>query len=379
MKFEDVIGQEEIKAVLKRQFAEHRVAHAQIFCGPEGCGKFAMAYAFASLLLCEHPTADGEPCGTCKACRMTQTMAHPDLHLAFPAYKKKEWAATRKATSDDFLEPWRAMVKASSAYFDLSDWRKNNGVEGQKFQIGIGEAESVISKLSLVASQGGYKVVIIWLPEMMDESCANKILKTLEEPPSDTVFLLVSNAPERLLATISSRVQRLDFKPIPEATLCEVMQRVHHLDQDEARTAAHNACGSYIAAQRQIRINEDEAQYFDMFVLLVRKCYMRDIRELYAWADNLAKWPRQKQIDFLNYCQRLVRENFMFNFGHAELTYLKQAERDFSTKFARFINERNVYDMMQEFADAERDIRQNGNGSIVYTDLSLRLIVLIRR
>lgn len=378
MNFEDVIGQEEIKAVLKRQFSEHRVAHAQIFCGPEGCGKFATAYAFASLLLCEHPTADGEPCGTCKACRMTQAMGHPDLHFVFPAYKKKDWPATRKATSDDFMEPWREMVKAS-AYFDLSDWRKNNGVEGQKFQIGIGEAENIIRKLSLVASQGGYKVVIMWLPEMMDESCANKILKTLEEPPSDTVFLLVSNAPERLLSTISSRVQRIDFKRLSEESLADVMQRVHHLDEDEARITAHNACGSYVNALRQLKLNEDEAQYFDMFVLLMRKCYTRDIKELYAWADNLAKWTRQKQLDFLAYCQRLVRENFMFNFGQSELTYMKRNERDFGAKFARFINERNVYEMMQEFADAERDIRQNGNGSIVYTDLSLRMIVLVRR
>lgn len=378
MKFSEIIGQEATKALLLDQHRQQRIPHAQMLCGPEGVGKFALALAYASYLLCEDPTPEGEPCGHCNGCHMTKALAHPDLHFVFPAYKGKGWPAERKAISADYLTQWREMV-AASPYFDLTTWRSASGVESQRFQIGNGEADDIVQQLSLVSAQGGYKVVLVWLPEMMSEDCANKILKVLEEPPRQTIFLMVCNKPEMLLPTISSRLQRIDVPRLKTEEIRDaLLSQQHGLSADDADFIANSADGSYLAALQQIKVSADTAEYFDMFTLLMRKCWMRDIKEMYAWADNIAKWPRQKQRDFLAYCQRLIRENFVYNFGLPALNHMSQKEAAFSRNFARFVNERNVIALTTLFDEAQRDIAQNVNSRMVYTDLAINIIVQLR-
>lgn len=375
MLYSDVIGQEEVKALLRRQLTEGRVPHAQLFAGPEGCGKLPVALAYASALLCQHPT-EGAACGTCRACRMTAKLAHPDLHFVFPVIKQK--GQTGEPVSDQYLDEWRELLE-ESAYFDRLTWLARMGVENQQSIIGVAESNAILKKLSVKAGQGGYKVMIVWLPEQMNTAAANKLLKILEEPPSETVFVMVADRPELLLPTIVSRTQRIDFRPLTEAEIGEALLTRHALQPQDAKLVAHLSEGSYTKARGLLRTNEETAIFFDMFVLLMRLSYMRKIKDMHDWAERVAGWGRERQKHFLDYCQRLVRENFIYNFRRPELNYMNSSEADFAVNFARFVNERNVIGIMDELGAAQRDIAQNVNPKMVFFDFALKMIVLLIR
>lgn len=374
MQFSDVIGQQEIKTLLRRQLEEGHVPHAQLFCGAAGSGQLAMALAYASALLCRHPQAQ-EACGQCPSCKMLESWCHPDLHFVFPVVKP---AGSSEAVSDLYLREWREQL-ADTPYFDHLSWLRRIGVENQQSLISVAESDLILRKLSLAASQGGYKVMIIWLPEQMNAAAANKLLKILEEPPGQTVFLLVSEHPERLLSTILSRTQQIVFPALTTADLEQVLTERHHLQPDDARTVARLSTGSYVRALQEVIVHEDNAMFFDLFVLLMRLSYLRKIKDLHEWAEQVASWGRERQKNFLDYCQRLVRENFIYNFRQPELNYLNRKEADFAVNFARFINERNVIPITEEIADAQRDIEQNVNPHMVFFDFALKMIVLLLR
>ncbi len=374
MTFSDIIGQEAVVARLRYQLTAGRVAHAQLLAGPEGCGKLAAAMALAGALLCTDPH-EGEACGGCAACRMAARLAHPDLHFAFPVFKPAGQGAP--AVSDQYLAQWRELVTETRAYFGREEWMRRIGVANQQLLIGVGESDLMLRKLSLKASQGGRKVMVVWQPELMNLEAANKLLKILEEPPADTVFLLVSDEPDRLLPTILSRTQRVDFRPLPDADVARALMERNALQEADAKALARQSAGSYVQACRHLAVDHDEALFFDMFVLLMRLSYMRKIKDMHAWAEQVAGWGRERQKCFLDYCQRLVRENFVYNFSRPELNYMTAREADFAVRFARFINERNVIGIMNELADARRDVAQNVNPRMVFFDFALKMIVLL--
>lgn len=374
MQFNEVIGQTAVKQQLKQMLTEERMPHALLFAGPEGCGKLPMALALAQKLLCQHPTADNEPCTTCQNCLMAQKLAHPDLHFIFPTIKSK--GQNSPSVSDQFLTEWRQQI-ADTPYFSRQTWLNRLKVEKQQSLINVADAANIISKLSSVSSQGGYRVVIIWLAEQMNLQCANKMLKILEEPPQKTVFILTSDHPERLLPTILSRTQRIDFSPLSTDELKEAVETYNGLEGRDALMVARAAAGSYINALEQVTMNAERAQFFDLFVLFMRLCYMRKIKDLFEWSQQLSMWGREKQKAFLEYAQRLIRENFIYNFHNPELNYMNAKESDFAVNFARFINERNVIGITEEIENAQRDIEQNVNANMVFFDFSLKMIVLL--
>ena len=292
MQFNEVIGQNTVKQRIKQMIAEGRVPHALLFAGPEGCGKLPMALALAQRLLCQHPTAEGESCGECVACRMVSKQAHPDLHFCFPTIKPT--GQTTAVVSDQFLPEWRKQL-AITPYFTRQTWLKCMGVEKQQSQIGVAESTNILMKLANVSSQGGYRVIIIWLAEQMNEECANKLLKILEEPPAQTVFILTANEPDKLLTTILSRTQQIDFPPLSADDIAQALQQLNGLQAEDARLVARSAEGSYTRALEQVTMNADTAQFFDLFVLFMRLCYMRKIRDLYEWSQQLSSWGREKQ------------------------------------------------------------------------------------
>lgn len=373
MQFSQVIGQSEAIGRLRQQADGGRMPHALLFCGPEGCGKLATAWALACRLLCQHPEA-GDACGHCPACKMSRAAVHPDLHFAFPVVKPK--GSKGAPVSDLYLDAWRQQLR-TTPYFDRATWLERMGTENQQAQIYVEESNLILRKLSLKASQGGYKVMIVWQPELMNAAAANKLLKLLEEPPEGTVFVLVSERPEALLGTIVSRTQRIDFMPIGEDELAAALERRNALDPATARAVSHMAGGSYARALTLVSTDEEADLFFDTFVSLMRLCYARKIKDLQLWSEQVAAWGRERQKHFLAYCQRLVRENFVYNFRQPAMNYMGKREADFAVRFARFINERNVMGITAELADAERDVEQNVNPRMVFFDMALRLIVLL--
>lgn len=374
MQFDDVIGQHTVKQQLKQMLTENRMPHALLFAGNEGCGKLPMALALAKRLLCQNPTAENNACGSCSNCLMVEKLVHPDLHFIFPTIKTK--GQNTPAVSDQFLDEWRKQI-TETPYFSRQTWLNRINVEKQQSLINVADANNIINKLASVSSQGGYRVVIIWLAEQMNLACANKLLKILEEPPQQTVFILTADHPERIIPTILSRTQRIDFAPLSTEELKEAIEHYNGLESNDALMVARAAAGSYINALEQVTMNAERAQFFDLFVLFMRLCYMRKIKDLYEWAQQLSTWGREKQKAFLEYAQRLIRENFIYNFHNPELNYMNRKESDFAVNFARFINERNVIGITQEIENAQRDIQQNVNANMVFFDFALKMIVLL--
>ena len=221
--------------------------------------------------------------------------------------------------------------------------------------------------------------MIIWLPEKMNIACSNKLLKLLEEPPVQTVFLLVSEAPEQLLPTILSRTQQISLRKLPEEDIATALQQKYGLGESLAQEIAHLSNGNFLRAIETIHLNEDKRLFFDLFVSLMRLSYQRKLREMKDWSEQLAEMGRERQKNFLVYCQQSLRENFMYNFRRSELIYMNQDERAFSQRFAPFINEGNVIGMMEELSLAQMHIEQNVNPKIVFFDFSLKMIMLLKQ
>ena len=371
MFFKDVIGQEEAKQRLIREAQEGKIAHARLFCGPEGIGKLPLAIAYARYLSCNNP-GEKDACGICPSCIKFNKLAHPDLHFVFPVIKKK----SKDTVSDDFITEWRELL-SQTPYFNLNIWLEEMGAENQQAQIYVKESDEIIRKLSLKSSQGGYKIMIIWLPEKMNVECSNKLLKLLEEPPSQTIFLLVSEEPDMLLTTIQSRTQRFALYGIEEKYITERLQSQYGLQERDAISIGHRSEGNFLKALESIHLNEENKLFFDLFVSLMRLSYQRKIREMKQWSETLATMGRERQKHFLSYCQRLVRENFMFNFQDPSLIFMNEEEQNFSKRFAPYINEKNVMGIMDELSEAQRHIEQNVNARMVFFDFSLKMIVLL--
>ena len=376
MRFSEVIGQEEAKNRLKGLVDEGRLPHALMLCGPEGCGKMALALAFATYLLCErHGNAD-DSCGACRQCLMADKLEHPDLHFTFPTIKLPSMSPEHKPVSDDFIRQWRLML-ASGPYFSMTQWMEAMGAENQQAIITAGESDELTRKLSLKSSQGGYKVSVIWLPERMNADCANKMLKLIEEPPSQTVFIMVCQEPDRLLDTIRSRTQRIDIKRIDDESIRRALVERRAVGDDTAQRISRMAAGSWLRATEALDAGNENEEFLDLFMMLMRLAYMRRIKDLKKWSDTMLAMGREKQKRFLAYMLRLVRENFMYNFGQPELNYMTQREEEFSRNFARFIHEGNILQINDLVNLAIRDIGQNANAKIVFFDLSLQMIMLL--
>ena len=382
--FRDVIGQNNIKKRFIGSVNEGRIPHAQLIHGEEGVGKLALAIAYAQYISCKHRGAD-DACGVCPSCVKYRQLAHPDLHFVFPVIKP-----TGKSTvvCDDFVAEFREMF-VGNPYFSINEWYERIGDGAKQGMIYSNESSEIIRKLSLKTYESDYKVMIIWLPELMHDVCANKLLKILEEPPAFTVFLLVSNNPGKILTTILSRAQHLKIQRLEEAEITEAL-RNKYPDKtiEEITNAARISEGSFLKANQRLLQQEDSLIDFERFVVIMRKAWMvgnkkdhASLKTLKQWADAMAGSDvgRERQKRFLIYAQHLIRENYIFNLQNTRLNYMSDVETNFSQNFSPFINERNVEDLMGEFALAERHIEQNVNAKMVFFDLVLKVIMLLKR
>lgn len=384
MLFRDIIGQAGVKRQLCLSVQEGRVPHAQLLAGPRGVGKLQLAVAYAQYLNCPHRTAT-DACGECPTCIQYQKLQHPDLHFAFPIVK-----GDRGDVCDDFVGDFRTLM-LETPYFDTEDWYRTLGVETKQGVIYERESSEILRKLSLKAFGNGYKVMIIWQPEKMNAICSNKLLKLLEEPPEKTVFMLVSEQPEQLLTTILSRVQQIRVPRLDDEDIAEALRR-NGMDARRATDYARIANGSYLAALKMAREQDETAQYLADFMALMRDAYtvgvITDRQKKFESLQRLRKWSlemsdskvgRERLKSFLQYAQRQVRENFIRNMRCPELNYQTEEERLFSDRFFPYIHEGNVEAITEQLATAEQQIQQNGNARMILFDLCLQMIVLIKK
>ena len=374
MKFSEVIGQEEAQKRLIQMVEEGHLPHAMMLCGPQGSGKLALATAFACYLL-ERPTANGQQVSdSTKA--MLAKLEHPDLHFTYPTIKLSSMSTEHKPVSDDFAKEWHELIM-ESPYFTMDAWMQAMGGENQQAIITAGESDDLVRKLSLKSSQGGYKVSVIWLPERMNIECANKLLKLIEEPPQQTVFIMVCEEPDKLLETIRSRVQRIDIRRTDNEDIRQALITQRGIDEEAAFRISRLANGDWLKALEALQAGAENELFLDMFITLMRLAYLRKIKDLRKWSEQMAGMGREKQKRWLSFFLRMTRENFMYNFQNEELCYMTQREEEFAKNFARFINEKNILPISDLANLAIRDIGQNANAKIVFFDFALQMIVLL--
>lgn len=378
MNWSEVIGQEDIKQKLTSMVDDEHVPHAMILCGPYGCGKMAMAMAMASYLLTEGSVRINPQFNKANSEAMLGQWEHPDLHFSFPTIKRTGMSADHQPVSGDYAKEWRQMLM-QGPYFNISQWMDYMDAANQQAIITGAESDELARKLSLKSSLGGYKVAVIWLPERMNLTSANKLLKLLEEPPHQTIFIMASEEPEKLLDTIKSRTQRIDMKRLTNKDICDALVQQRGIDEAAAQRIARLANGNWMNALDALNTSNENRQFFDMFTMLMRLAYTRNIKELKKWSEAVAAYGREKQRRMLVYFIGQVRENFMYNFSNPELTYMTVEEENFSKKFSPFINELNVIEISELMERANRDIGQNANAKVVMFDMALKMIVLLLR
>ena len=372
MKFADIPAQELVKERLRALVDNNRLPHALLLEGPEGVGKFALARALAQYIHCEN-RVNGDSCGTCPSCRQHTTFNQADTFYSFPILK----SVSDAAISDDLMPEWKAFL-TDSPFMNFEQWLSAlNNPNGQPL-IYSAESMNIIRKFSTTSYSTRYKILLMWLPERMQPDCANKLLKLIEEPLDDSILIFTSDAPQLILPTIYSRLQRIKVKRMPENIVAGYLRDRYSLSAADAVAVAHLAEGSIIAADKQVSLSDESHRFLKYFIELMRGAWQRKVGALKKWSVDVAGLGREAEMRFLDYCSRMMRENFIYNIGDPALVYLNSDEQAFCRNFAPFINERNVEKLLREFNSAKADIAANGNAKIVLFDLAVKVILLLK-
>lgn len=374
MRFADIPGHVFEKQRLRALVDEGRMPHALLLQGVSGIGKFMLARALAAYIHCTDRTPDGDSCGRCPACRQHAEFNHIDTFYTFPVLKK-EGSST---ISRDLLPQWTTFLN-KSPYMDFDKWLSLLGNPNGQPVIYKEEAAELLNRLNRTARQSKYKIVLMWLPERMNETASNKLLKLIEEPAEDSVFIMSSDNPAAILPTIYSRTQRINVKAYSEDELAGILMHDFKLSPDQAAMAASLGDGSVTGALKAAGSDDSHKVFFELFITLMRKAYARKVGELRAWASKVADLKREGSMRFYEYCARLVRENFIMNIGDPRLNNMSSEEVNFSLRFSPFINVVNVEDIFRVFTEARNDTASNGNAKIIAFDLAVKMILLIKR
>ena len=374
MNFQQIIGQEYLVNYLKKTIDKGRISHAQLFVGNEGVGTLPMAIAYASYLICR----DNKNPDKCR--NKCEKLQHPDLHFAFPVANNE--IVKKHPVSSLFLNQWREFI-AEMPYAGLFDWYKFIGIENKQGRIGVDEAQEIVKALRLKPYEATYQVMIIWMPEKMNIAASNKLLKLIEEPPKNTILLLVTENEEQIISTIRSRCQVLHFGNLSEQQIKDTLLTKEDIDKDIAQNIAHQADGNYNKALKIFQNKSDDTIFDQWFVVWVRAAFRAKgnasvINDLISWSNEIAGKGRETQKQFLQYCIQVFRQAMLLNYQADSLVYLQPKTKGFKLEnFAPFIHNGNIIDINNELSDAIYHIERNGNAKIVLLDLSIKLTRLL--
>ena len=339
--FKDVIGHEDIKQRLITSLRTGRISHAQLFAGETGYGSLALALAFAQYVFCTGDKKE-DACGECPSCKKIQKYIHPDLHFVFPVVRK-----TKSPVSDEYINEWRRLLTRTN-YFGLEEWYTEMGVEDNaQAAIYTEESANILRKLNLKSFESDYKILVMWLPE-------------------------------KIINTIQSRLQRIHIPPLHQEQIQRQLIAEKGIAAQKAEEYAHVASGNWYKALRLLDETEEQIYNQEKFISLMRLCWERKMLPVNEWVNEICSLGRERQKNFLAHASRMIRENFVRNFGLEQLNYMTEREKNFSQRFAPYVHEGNVIPLSNEFERAYSDISRNGNAKIIFTDLCIKVMQNIR-
>ena len=368
MLFDKIIGHKKIIERLKLSVDNNKISHAQMFSGPEGAGVLNVALAYAEYVLCLHKD-NKETCS-----KKVSDLNHPDIHFVYPVNTNK--VITRKPVSNDFITEWREFFSNNKSHY-IQDWYEKIDISKKAGRIGVDEAQNMVKKMSLKSYEGGFKIMIIWMPELMNIPTANKILKLIEEPTGKTLFLFVTENEKDIIKTVYSRTQLVYFNRLADSEvrdflISEYKNKIINLDM--ASDIALRSNGNLTTAISILHDDENENKFEELFVMWVRGSFKADIKVLIDWSNEMAKLGKQFQVNFLKYAARVFRQGLLENYEAKELSFLKVEAEGFSfDKFIKFVHGQNISDMLKELDLAIYHIERNGNAKIVLLDVSVKI------
>lgn len=371
MKFSDITGHTATIKSLRELVDCDRIPHAILIAGPEGIGKMRLARALTSYVYCQNRTPEGDSCGMCPACLQNAHHNNPDVHYIYPR------TGASSKTTESFITKWNEFIDRHS-FMPKEGWARAIDAGNTVPVIYRSDADEISRTAALSSFAYRYKTYIIWLPERMQTACANALLKLLEEPFPDTLFILVSNEPDKLLPTIFSRTQRFNLKLLTDRQIAEAMTR-SGLAPQEAEEVARLAEGNMLKAIDIAGEGGEIKEFSSYYIQMMRLAYARNAAALRMLSEAIAALGREKNGRFLTYCTRMTRESFIYNLREPQLNVMTAAEASFNTKFSPFVNHRNVEKIMAETERALSDILRNANAKLVMFDFLIRLMVLIRQ
>lgn len=370
MRFSEIIGHGNELRKLVTMVDEGRLPHALLLHGPSGVGKMQAARALVQYLYCTD-RREGDSCGHCPACLQTSKLNNPDVHFVFPIVKTKT-----RSLSSDYSDEWKEFITAHS-YMSPEEWLRIIDAGNSRPMIHVTESEEMIRLSSLSAYGNGYKVFVLWLPEKMNADAANRLLKVIEEPFSDTLFVLVSNNAGEILPTVRSRLQGVEFRPLPDDELIGFLSGKGK-SQEEASALARIARGNMNKASQLAESEGESSEFQSGFMSSMRAAYSRNMVELKNLSDAFAGYGREKSLRLLDYFARMIRESFISNLKCASLESMTPGEKTFVARFGPFVNAANVEEIVREIDSAREDISRNANQKIVFFDFLIQLTRLIR-
>ncbi|PSR56775.1 DNA polymerase III subunit delta [Adhaeribacter arboris] len=367
MFFSEIEGHAETKKLLVNSVQNQHVAHAQLFLGTEGSANLALALAYATYLNCENKQP-AEACGTCASCVKINKLIHPDVNFVMPVTTTK--AQPKDALSQKFLAEWREFV-LTNPYQTLNDWMQFIGAENKQGNISKDESRQLVKFSSLKAFEATFKIILIWLPELMHPAAANALLKLLEEPPANTIFLLVANSADKLLATILSRTQMVKVRSFTEEEIINYLTRKGLTNEMGAQQIALLAEGNLQAAmQLSAEMTND---YFDFFIKWMRHCYANKFGEVVELSEDFQKMGRENQKNFLHYALSSLRKVLLYGIDPGLISFIPPAEGDFIQRFSKIVREVNAPLLTEELNQAHYHIERNANPKMVFIDSSIQI------
>lgn len=389
MQFQSITGQKETKEQLLSMIQQNRLSHALLFLGKEGSGALQLALAFAQYIVCkpqqqevdlfakaaptvkkEDAAKKNDSCGACPACKKANELIHPDIHFSYPVISKK---SGDKPISTDFIKEWREFIN-TNPYGNIYDWLQFIGAENKQGNITAHECNDIIRKLNLKSFESEYKILIMWMPEFLGKE-GNKLLKLIEEPPANTLFILVAENEDQILPTILSRTQLVKLPMLSNLEIEASLELKAGVAIEKAQQVAALAEGNYREALQLLQHADDDWELMlrEWLNAIIKTGPVAQVK----WIDDTAKLGREKQKQFLKYFIHLLEEAVRLRIIGSPNNGQTTTTNDFASRLNKLCSLSQQEAIINELDKASYYIERNANAKMLFHALSIRIYYII--